>query len=77
LGRNLSLYAVLSPNPMSKYTKQQVSYEHPAKGDDHCSDCTHFRGHHSCAIVQGTILPEDWCDKFRSKKESDDARYGY
>lgn len=49
--------------------KSQVSYEHPAKGPDHCSDCVHFavRGPQTCAIVAGHIEGGDWCERFRRK----------
>ena len=26
-----------------KLSHKQVAYEHPAKGEDHCKDCKHFR----------------------------------
>lgn len=49
---------------MAKLAKSSVGYEAPAKGSDHCSECRHFDGHSSCAIVAGTIRPQDWCRRF-------------
>lgn len=48
------------------YTKDEVKFEHPAKGMDNCRDCAHFIAKdHLCKIVEGTIQPGDWCDKFK------------
>lgn len=45
------------------YTKKEVGFEHPAQGPNHCGDCKHYLGGR-CAIVAGTVQPEDWCRKF-------------
>lgn len=45
-------------------TKTQVGYEHPAKGEDHCSECKHFKAPNGCEIVGGFIRAEDWCKHF-------------
>jgi hypothetical protein len=52
-----------------KLMKEEVGYEHPAKGKDDCDDCKHFEvlAPRHCEIVEGTILPEDWCQKFKRK----------
>lgn len=50
------------------YTKAEVKFEHPAKGDDSCGGCVHFRGPNKCAIVQGFIRRTDWCDKYEARK---------
>ena len=52
-----------------QYSKDEVGYEHPAKGRQHCSGCKHFEviGPHHCEIVRGIILPQDWCEKYESK----------
>jgi hypothetical protein len=46
-------------------TKEEVKFEHPAKGKDHCKSCKFFRKDH-CAIVKGDIKPEDWCEEFHA-----------
>lgn len=47
-------------------SKEEVKYEHPAKEMNDCDDCIHFqvKHFHGCEIVKGTILPEDWCNRF-------------
>ena len=52
-----------------QFTKAEVGFEHPAKGEEHCGDCRYFEilKPHGCAIVSGEILPSDWCKKFDEK----------
>lgn len=53
----------------SKFTKEQVAFEHPAKGMDKCGNCVHYiRASQTCRIVRGQIMPEDWCKKFEAKR---------
>jgi hypothetical protein len=53
---------------MIKYVKSEVGFEHPARGDHHCGECTHFLRHRElCEIVVGHIEAEDWCRKFDPK----------
>jgi hypothetical protein len=55
------MFAHASP----KLTKEEVSFEHPAKGPRHCEQCVHFQpGQDSCKIVSGKIEPGDWCEKW-------------
>jgi hypothetical protein len=51
-----------------KFTKEQVNFESPAKGMDHCGDCKYFLGGR-CKIVYGTVTAGDWCKKFAPEKE--------
>lgn len=54
-----------------KYQKREVGYERPAKGPNHCSECKHFLARQeACEIVEGRILPGDWCKKFERGRES-------
>lgn len=50
-----------------KFTKAEVGFESPAKGPHHCGQCVHYLGG-ACAIVQGAIDADDWCEKFKAKK---------
>lgn len=50
------------------FAKNEVGYEHPAKGSDHCGICAHFRAPHKCVEVVGYIRREDWCQKFEMNK---------
>lgn len=52
------------------YTKQEVSFEHPAQGPHRCSECAHYRGADKCQIVEGVVRPQDWCKKFTPKKRA-------
>lgn len=49
-----------------KFTKEQVGFEHPAKGPDHCGQCQHFLGGR-CAIVYSTVMAGDWCRKWKAE----------
>lgn len=53
----------------TKKTKNEVGYEHPAKGAKHCEDCRFFevKGPKQCLKVQGKILPQDWCRLWRRR----------
>jgi hypothetical protein len=55
------------------YTKAQVGYQHPAKGEDHCGTCKHFevRRKNGCEIVAGKILAGDWCKKYAEKRSEE------
>jgi hypothetical protein len=54
---------------LTRYTKSEVKFESPAKGDHHCGGCTHFLSKSErCEIVIGHIQAEDWCVKYDPKK---------
>lgn len=46
------------------WSKSEVAYTHPARGDDRCADCAHFVEPGACTLVLGTIRPEDSCEEF-------------
>ena len=48
---------------LPKLSHEEVNYEHPAKGQDHCSICKHYEGD-GCDTVQDPIRGEDWCNRF-------------
>jgi hypothetical protein len=51
-----------------KYSHKQVAYEHPAKGEDHCSECRHYLTNPvRCEHVRSPIAAEDWCKRFAEK----------
>jgi len=61
---------------MAKLSKQQVDFEHPASGMDHCEDCKFYLGG-ACSLVAGSIAPEDWCKRFQMKtNEIKDIGFG-
>lgn len=51
----------------SMLTKDEVGFEHPAKGSDSCGGCKQFRPMHTCRIVAGYIRSGDWCEKYEIK----------
>lgn len=55
----------------SKKTKEEVGFEHPATGPNHCSQCIYFEilGPKKCVIVEGKIEGTDWCQQFRKGKK--------
>ncbi len=61
-----------------KLAKEDVGFEHPAQGRNHCSLCIHFdrQTRDSCEIVQGRVLARDWCLKFASISERRAAKVG-
>lgn len=46
------------------FIKEEVKYESPAKGADHCHGCEHFDKPAACKLVSGEISPEGWCEEF-------------
>ncbi len=59
-----------------KFSKDRVGFEHPAQGPNHCGDCKHFLGGR-CAIVYGTVLAQDWCERFEAMKPKQENPCGY
>jgi hypothetical protein len=50
-----------------KHSKDEVRYEHNRGSRQmKCGRCIHFeqQGPNLCEIVDGRILPDDWCMKF-------------
>ncbi len=47
-----------------KATQQSVDYREAAKGASVCSNCKYFQAPSSCYIVEGTIAPGGWCNKY-------------
>ena len=68
-GLAASVAVASSPNTdafaASKVSKTFARYQdHPHNGH-HCSLCVHFRGPHSCELVDGTINPNGVCRFFK------------
>jgi len=51
---------------MAKLNKSSVDYSE-GKPHAHCGLCRHFEPPHSCEIVEGTIEPHMWCERFEKK----------
>ena len=53
---------------IGKYLKAEVDVRLPAKGMDHCKDCVHYQPiTETCEIVEGLVLRNDWCKRFKRK----------
>lgn len=51
-----------------KFSHEEVRYEHPARGPDHCAGCEHFIMPNHCTGVADPISPEDWCVRYDRKE---------
>lgn len=48
--------------PGAKLSQAQAKYQNQPKGDQQCSNCTHFiAGSSTCKVVEGKISPDAWC----------------
>jgi hypothetical protein len=59
----------MADKPHFKLTKDEVHFEHPAKGENRCGLCVYFIGNRTqlCKIVAGHVEGKDWCDRFEEK----------
>lgn len=51
----------------AKIPKQAAKYQTSPKGQQQCSNCSHFEPPSSCLLVAGKISPHGWC-RFYAKK---------
>jgi hypothetical protein len=51
-----------------KVTKEAARYQDQPNKGQKCSGCAHFLAPNDCAIVQGPISPEGWCQNFSPKR---------
>jgi hypothetical protein len=47
----------------AKVSKASVQYS-VGMGAKRCFNCAHYRGDNECEIVEGTVAPEYWCERF-------------
>lgn len=48
---------------LAKATKHSVEYGR-GKPNAHCGLCRHYQLPSACAIVRGSVRPQDWCNRF-------------
>jgi secreted PhoX family phosphatase len=48
-------------NAQAKLSQALSKYQATPKGDQQCSNCSHFVAPASCAIVADPIAPQGWC----------------
>jgi len=53
------------------YTMEEVEYTNEGSEAEHCSICDHYVNASSCAIVNGLISPDGWCNKFTAYEVED------
>jgi hypothetical protein len=53
----------------SKASQKAVEYHDPATGSARCDNCKYFKPPASCHVVDGTIAPTGWCNKYSAIAE--------
>lgn len=55
----------------NKFNKEDVHFEHPAKGMADCDECMYYLGEKAmeCTRVKGSVAPHDWCDQYNCKPD--------
>lgn len=54
----------------TKATKAVALYQDHPKGQQRCDICVNFRPPNQCAIVEGPISPQGWCQFFAPKQNA-------
>lgn len=52
------------PVKRKKKPQSEVEYTDHGTHKEHCAICTHYIDEHTCAVVQGRIVPGGWCNQF-------------
>ena len=47
-----------------KKSKAQVAYQNRPRGIGSCATCCFFQAPHSCAVVEGAVSPNGWCNLY-------------
>lgn len=47
-----------------KLSKAEAKYQDMPNGQQHCAGCVHFESPNSCSVVQGTVSPNGWCQRY-------------
>jgi hypothetical protein len=47
-----------------KKSKTQVAYQNQPKGISSCATCSFFQTPKSCALVDGAVSPNGWCNLY-------------
>lgn len=48
-------------------SKADARYQDMPNGGQRCAGCVHFQAPNACSVVQGTIRPEGWCQRYSAK----------
>ena len=55
---------------MDKVSKKLASYQDEPKGKSSmCATCKYFMAPASCLVVEGTISPQGWCQRFDKRSD--------
>jgi hypothetical protein len=58
-----SCAGVLGP----KLSKEDAKYQDMPSGQQRCAGCVHFESPNACSVVEGTISPNGWCQRYSAK----------
>ena len=65
LGKADTLPGPLQEVTSEKLNKEDVAFEHPAKGmKQDCDECVHWDAPYGCYLVNGIVFCGDWCNKW-------------
>ncbi len=53
----------------AKVPQNSVHYQQTPKDGQHCSICANFEAPSSCKLVEGTIVPDGYCQLFKAIKK--------
>ena len=67
LGLAIAAEAASPAQAQPNFKQADVMYQAMPKGDQRCGLCANFAPPNSCALVQGTISPNAWCQLFSAK----------
>lgn len=67
LGTALAAKAISPAKAQASFKQADVMYQTMPKDDQRCGLCANFMPPSSCALVQGTISPNAWCQLFTPK----------
>ena len=48
----------------AKSSQRSVEYQGHPKAGHSCNTCKNFQPPQSCKVVEGTVEPSGWCDKY-------------
>ena len=57
----------VKPAHAQKMTKEATKYQDSPKDGHKCKDCVYFQAPSGCAMVEGKVSPDGWCNLFNKK----------
>ena len=50
-----------------KLSKADAHYQDMPSGQQRCAGCVHFESPNACSVVEGTVSPNGWCQRYSAK----------